>query len=226
MIFPDRSQAGRRLAHSLQHYADDEGIVLALPRGGVPIGLEVAKALKFALDVLVVRKLGAPFNPEFGIGAIAPEGVRILDDAVIQSLRLHKDDIASIEKKERAELGRRVHVYRGNNSFPEVRDKTVIVVDDGAATGVTARAAVKAVLEKKPRKLIIAFPVCSSDAIEGLQLLIRRRVDKVMCLTTPWELGAVGAWYDNFNPVSDEEVIRLLKQAKKIVRRERDSNPR
>lgn len=214
MLFEDRVDAGRKLAEKLILYKDQKSIVLALPRGGVPIGYEIAKILNVPLDVLVVRKLGAPFNPEFGIGAIAP-GVKILDQTTIEHLGISEGEIKQIEKSERKELNRRLKEYRGFDFLPDINGKTVILVDDGLATGVTARAAIKSVLLEIPRKLIVAIPVCSIDAIEGIRSIVRPLKDEVICLTTPFDFSAVGHWYKSFDEVSDLEVVNLLKRSQK-----------
>lgn len=215
MIYQDRVDAGKKLAERLIEYKNQNPIVLALPRGGVPIGYEIAKRLNAPLDVLVVRKLGAPSNPEFGIGAIAPGNVRVLDQTAIENLGISEADIKQVENKERAELNRRIKKYRGLYSIPDIKDKTVILVDDGLATGVTARAAVKAVLEQHPDRLIVAMPVCALDAVEGIRLIIRPMKDNIICLYTPYDFAAVGLWYQNFSQVSDEEIIKLLQKSKK-----------
>ena len=212
MVFKDRTDAGCKLAEKLVEYRDQNPIVLALPRGGVPIGYEISKRLNAPLDVLVVRKLGAPLHPEFGIGAIAP-GVKILDKEVIENLGISEDDIARIEKKEREELNRRIKEYRGSATVLDIKNKTVILVDDGLATGVTAKAAIKAILNQHPQKLIVAMPVCASDAIEGIRSLVRPLKDKVIYLSTPHDFSSVGIWYETFDQVSDLEVINLLFSA-------------
>lgn len=212
MVFLDRADAGKKLAEKLVEFTNQDVLVVALPRGGVPVGFEIAKKLNAPLDVLVVRKLGAPAQPEFGIGAIAP-GVKILDEASIKSLNLKEREIAEVELKEQEELNRRTKEYRGTNPQPKLKDRIVILVDDGLATGVSARVALKAVLAKKPKKLIIAIPVCAQDSLEGIRSQIRPIKDEIICLTAPDELGAISNWYKNFNPVSDSEVTALLKQA-------------
>lgn len=212
MLFKDRNDAGKKLAKKLSKFKEQNLIVLSLPRGGVPIGWQIAKKLHAPLDVLVVRKLGAPSNPEFGIGAIA-DGVRVLDEIAVKNLKLSRQDINNIESKERVELNRRIKEYRGSDSAINVKDKTVILVDDGLATGVTARAAVLAILQKKPQKLIVAMPVCALDSVEGIRSLLRPMKDQLICLSTPDDFSAVGLWYKNFSQVSDLEVIDLLKQS-------------
>lgn len=232
MIFKDRTDAGIRLAQKLIIQKNENPLVLALPRGGVPIGFEIAKKLNAPLDVLIVRKLGSPSNPEFGIGAIAPENVIVLDSDVIEYLGLSKQEIAKIEKAERRELSRRTLLYRGSISLPDIKDKTVILVDDGLATGVTARAAIRSVLKLHPKRLIVAIPVCAFDSCESIKAVVRPMKDEVICLTAPFDLSAVGYWYSNFEQVSDSEVVRLLKESQKwsrspkTIRRYQDSEQR
>lgn len=213
MIFRDRFDAGKKLAQKLLENQISNALVLALPRGGVPIGLEVAKALNAPLDVLVVRKLGSPFNPEFGIGAVAPENVIVLDQNSIDYLGISSEEIKKIILKEQQEMERRIKLYRGEQPVPEVKGKTVVLVDDGLATGVTARAAIKAILRHNPQKLIVAMPVCALDAVEGIKTLIRPQ-DEIICLSTPYDFAAVGSWYQNFEQLSDQEVIEMLEQAR------------
>lgn len=219
MLFKDRAEAGKKLAEKLVELDIQNTIVLALPRGGVPVGFEVAKKLKASLDVLVVRKLGSPTQPELGIGAIAPENIVIYDDEAIRNLGIPKEEIRYIEEVERKELQRRIKIYRGRELMPDLRGKTVILVDDGLATGVTARAAVKYILEHHPDKLIVAIPVCAVDSAQSIDSIIRPMKDLVICLSTPFDFSSVGLWYKNFSQVSDEEVVSLLKKSKLRVHR-------
>lgn len=220
MLFEDRVDAGKKLSKKLIKFKSGNLIILALPRGGVPIGFQIAKNLHAPLDVLVVRKLGAPSNPEFGIGAIA-DGVRILDEIAVKNLKLSPQDINNIEIKERAELNRRIKEYRGTDVPVDVKGKTVILVDDGLATGVTARAAIQTILQKKPQKLIVAMPVCALDSVEGIRSLLRPMKDQIICLSTPYDFSAVGLWYKTFGQVSDLQVIDLLKQSQKFAKKGR-----
>lgn len=215
MIFQNRKEAGQKLARTLLPYQSKKPIILALPRGGVPVGFEIARALHTPLDLLVVRKLGSPTNPEYGIGAIAPNGIKILDRQAIKSLNISDAALAEIETKELKELERRISVYRGTNSKPDIKNKTVILVDDGAATGITMKAAIIALVRYHPKKIIVAIPVCSRDAHENLRVLIRKN-DELLCLHTSEQFSAVGIWYKEFDQVTDREVIDLLNQAKKI----------
>lgn len=218
-MFKNRSQAGKKLAEKLKEYRDQYPLILALPRGGIPVGFEVAKKLHTLLDCLVVRKLTAPFRPEFGIGAIAPAGIEVLDEAAIDALDISRQELWEIKGKEGMLLQERVKLYRGNKHPLQLRNKTVILVDDGLATGVTARAAIKYILKFSPAKLIVAMPVCASDSCEGLRSVIRIFKDEVICLSTHIDFGAVGAWYQDFPQVSDKEVVSLLKKAEKFPKR-------
>jgi len=203
MIFENRADAGRKLAEKLSGYKTENSVIFALPRGGIPVGREIAKKLKSPLKILVVRKLGAPLNPEFAIGAIAPGKIRILDQETIDYLKISAEEIAEIEGKERQELKRRVKKYHSRNCLQNIKNKTVILVDDGIATGMTMKAAVTAVLVKNPKKLIITVPVCAREAAEELKNL----ADGFVCLSTPENFSAVGEWYQNFPQLTDEETM-------------------
>ena len=206
MLYADRLDAGRKLAQLLLRYRDAEPFVLALPRGGVVVGSEIARALDAPLDVLVVRKLGAPMNPEFGFGAIAPEGVRYVDHHTVQMLGLTPQEIDDVVGTESAELNRRVRLYRGNRPEPEIRGKSVIRVDDGLATGGTARAAIRYARTAVPRQLILAVPVAPTDTVSRL----REEVDELICPAVRSDFSAIGAWYQDFEQTTDEEVLELL----------------
>ncbi len=205
-MFLDRTEAGRKLAKALKGYEAFKPIILALPRGGAPIGFEVAKALHAPLDVLVVRKIGAPWNPEFGVGAIAP-GVQIFDQPSLDALGLTPSDLKGTIEEEQLELHRRIQAYRGKADFPNISGKTVILIDDGLATGITTRAAIEAIKKLMPSQLILAVPVGPSDTVEHL----RHLVDKLICLEIPSPFYAVGSFYHYFPQVSDKEVIDLLR---------------
>jgi putative phosphoribosyl transferase len=215
--FEDREDAGRRLAGRLVRYRDERPIVFALPRGGVPVGYEISRALGVPLEVFVARKLGAPGQPEFGIGAVAPGGVRILNEDVVWRLGIPDDYLKRITERETAEVERRLRHFRGDRPEPDVRGRTVILVDDGLATGVTARAAVEALRRLEPRRVILAAPVCAAQTTE----LLAPEVDELVCLEAPSDLGAIGFWYRDFAQTSDEEVIALLESA----RREQEELP-
>jgi len=184
--------------------------VFALPRGGVPVGYEVARSLRAPLEVFVARKLGAPGQPEFGIGAVAAGGVRVLNEYVVRRLGIPEDYVEKITQQETAEVERRLHYFRGERPEPVVRDRTAILVDDGLATGVTASAAIRALRQREPRRLVLAVPVCAAQTAD----LISPEVDEIVCLECPSDLGAIGFWYRDFSQVPDEEVIELLERAR------------
>ncbi len=207
-MFDDRSNAGRQLAEKLKEIKYKNLLILALPRGGVPIGYEVAQVLHAPLDVIVARKVGLPWNPELGIGAIAP-GVQIVDETSLKSRDLTRTDLKNIIEQEQEELKRRILLYRGNEELPNVTGKTVILVDDGLATGITARAAIKAIQQLKPAKLILAVPVGASETVT----LLKELVDELICLEIPPHFYAVSTFYRRFPQVSDEEVIGLLRSS-------------
>ncbi len=204
--FADRRDAGRRLAERLLPLAREEPVVVGLPRGGVPVAAEIAAALDAPLEILAVRKLGAPHNPEYGIGAIAEDGTRVFDSEALAVLGISGGALETIVARETAELRRRVVAYRGDRQPLALRDRTVIVVDDGVATGVTDTAALRAVRRHHPRQLILAIPVCAPDSAERL----REEADEVVCLLSPALLYGVGQWYRDFSQVSDEEVVTAL----------------
>jgi|SRR5579883_2710133 len=203
----DRADAGRLLAERLRLYQDQNPIILGLPRGGVAVAREIASALDASLDVIVARKLGAPDQPELGIGAVAPGGVEVLDQMAIDLLGISPEEIAQITARETVEMDRRLLLYRGNRPLPDLAERTVILVDDGLATGVTARAAILAIRRRNPRRLVLAVPVCAPETAERL----RPDVEDLVCLLTPDRFRAVGLWYRNFEQLTDEEVIGLLK---------------
>jgi putative phosphoribosyl transferase len=217
--FRDRKDAGRQLAEQLDRYRDEDPVVLALPRGGVPVGYEVARALKAPLDVFIARKLGAPNQPELGIGAVAQDGTRVLNERVVQKIGVSEEYIERVAAGETAEAERRLKLFRSDRSEPEVRERTAILVDDGIATGVTTRAAIQALHRRNPRRLVLAVPVCAAQTAE----LLHQEVDELICLETPSDLMAIGLWYQNFEQTSDEEVIELLERARR-EQEERSAN--
>lgn len=204
--FADRRDAGRRLAERLLPLADEHPVVVALPRGGVPVAKEIATALGAPLEILAVRKLGAPHNPEYGIGAVAEDGTCVIDAEAVAVLGINGGVLDSIVARETAELRRRVAAYRGDRPPLALEGRTVIVVDDGVATGVTDTAALRAVRRQSPRRVILAVPVCPPDSAARL----RDEADKVVCLLMPPLLYGVGQWYRDFSQVSDREVVSVL----------------
>ena len=204
--FADRHAAGRELAERLGSLATEKPIVLGLARGGVPVAYEVAQALRAPLDVLVVRKIGAPGNPEYGIGAIAEGDVRVLNREAVRHLLVSVEELEAAIARARAELDARVQRYRGGRPPLEVKGRTAIVVDDGLATGGTARAALRAVRAREPRRLVLAVPVGAPESVTSL----REEADEVICLLEPELMWAVGLWYEHFEPTSDSEIAELL----------------
>jgi putative phosphoribosyl transferase len=214
MLFANRREAGRILAWLLMKYADrDDVLVLALPRGGVPVGFEVAHALKAPLDVFIVRKLGVPGHDELAMGAIASGGVRVLNDDVVISLELEPEVIDAVAAREEKELARRERLYRGARPAPDVHGRTVILVDDGLATGSTMRAAVAALRKQGPARIVVAVPVAAPETCEEF----KTEVDEAVCAATPRMFNGVGRWYDDFSQTTDEEVHDLLAQARSCV---------
>lgn len=205
-MFADRRDAGRQLAGRLQDYRGEDTLVLALPRGGVPVAAEVAGSLDAQLDVIVARKLGAPDRPELGVGAIAEGGDPIFDQRTFDMLGLTPADMDATLEAERAELDRRVRQYRGDRELPDLQGRTVILVDDGLATGVTARAALQALRERKPERLVLAVPVAASETAGR----IRDEADDVVVVDTPEHFFAVGQWYQDFAQTSDADVLAVL----------------
>ena len=218
-MFADRIDAGQRLGTSLREFlsgqcAVEETVVLALPRGGVPVAYHVAKALGSSLDVFVVRKLGAPQQPELAMGAIASGGVQVINEEVVRALHVTPEQLKETAERETRELERREQAYRGERAPADVRDKCVLLVDDGVATGYTMRAAVEALRQRQPKKIVIAVPVAAKDTCEEL----KRHADAVVCLMTPFDFAAVGQWYRRFEQTSDDEVRLLLERAAEVNR--------
>jgi putative phosphoribosyl transferase len=216
MEFADRMQAGRLLAKKLDEYANrSDVVVLALPRGGVPVGYEVARALNAPLDVFLVRKLGVPGHEEFAMGAIASGGVRVMNKYVVQSLDISDRVIDEIAANEQRELERRERLYRGSEKPLDLAGRIVIVVDDGLATGSTMTAAVEAIERMKPSEIVVAAPVASQDACAFFNALVG---STCVCFMSPQPFEAVGLWYRDFPQTTDAEVCYLLKNAKQRQR--------
>jgi len=210
MIYRDRTEAGKYLAAQLAHYADrDDVLVLALPRGGVPVAFEVAKALRAPLDIFLVRKLGVPGHEELAMGAISTGGVRVLNQDVVDYIGITNDMIDAVALDELQELERRERAYRGNRPEPEIPGKTVILVDDGLATGSTMRAAAAALRQQNPARIVVGVPVSAPETCDEY----RMGVDEIICAATPKRFQGVGKWYEDFSQTTDEEVRSLLQEA-------------
>ncbi len=207
--FRDRRDAGRQLASRLSALRDERPIVLGLPRGGIPVAYEVARALGAPLDVIIVRKLGLPSQPELGMGAIGESGARVLNRSVLSAARVTDLELAAVEERERVELERRAERYRGDRRMISVQGRTVIIVDDGLATGGTARAAVAVAREHGAARIVLAIPVAPADTIETL----RQEADDVITIFAPREFHSLGQWYADFGQTTDEEVVALLAEA-------------
>ena len=212
--FRDRREAGRVLAGYLNAYAHRQDVVvLALPRGGVPVGFEIASALHAPLDVFVIRKLGVPWHQELAMGAIASGGVRVINDEVVHMLRVPAAAIDQVVDEEQRELERRERLYRDDQPFPDISGKVAILVDDGLATGSSMRAAVRALRQHHPARIVIATPVGAPDTCAAF----RDEVDEVVCAMTPEFFQAVGLWYEQFDQTSDQEVRDLLAQRTQLL---------
>jgi putative phosphoribosyl transferase len=215
MQFLDRRDAGRQLAAKLAGYARDPGVlVLGLPRGGVPVAFEVARALHAPLDVFVVRKLGVPGHRELAMGAIASGGLRVLNMGVIEALGISPAAVESVADRELLEVERQQRTYRGNRPLPELSGRTIIIVDDGLATGSTMRAALAALRLSNPARIIVAAPVAAAQTAREL----RREADEVVCVSAPLDFHSVSTWYGDFSQTSDEEVRRLLEAGTSVPR--------
>lgn len=208
--FKDRRHAGSLLADELSRYQGEPSLlVLALPRGGVPVAFEIADRLGAELDVFTVRKLGVPRQPELAMGAIASGGIRVLNRSIVDALRISDQEIQAVTERERRELVRREEEYRGDRPDLDLEDRTVIIVDDGLATGATMEAAIEAVKTRNPRTLIVAVPTAPPDTARRLSTM----VDEMVCVQTPEPFGGVGGWYQDFSQTTDREVIDYLERA-------------
>jgi putative phosphoribosyl transferase len=213
-LFPDRTAAGLQLAAQLKVYAQrPDVIVLGLPRGGVPVAFEIAKALQVPLDICLVRKLGVPHQPELAMGAIASDGIRVLNFDLIASLGISSKTIDAVAAREIKELQRRDRAYRGDRPSPDLKGKTVIVVDDGIATGASLRAAIAVLRLEQPQYIVVAVPIAPAETYVAL----KNEVDHVVCLATPSPFCSIGVWYDNFAQTTDETVRSLLAQGSRWV---------
>jgi putative phosphoribosyl transferase len=209
--FRDRQDAGVQLAAKLAQYAGlPDVVVLGLPRGGVPVAYEVARALRAPLDIFVVRKLGTPDHRELAMGAIASGGVRVLNRAVIEELRISRATVDAVAEREQREMERQERAYRGDLPLPDFSGRMVIVVDDGLATGSTMRAAVQALRQYRPARIVVAVPVAAADTFQ----ILAREADEMVCVNVPESFHAVSAWYEEFSQTSDDEVRRLLEASR------------
>jgi putative phosphoribosyl transferase len=208
--FQDRREAGQKLGALLLSYAADNPVILALPRGGVPVAFEVAKTLGARLDVWVVRKVGVPWHPELGVGAVAEGGFVHLNHDILQNVGLADSELEAAIEKQRREVEARVTRFRDGRPAPALKDRTVIVVDDGIATGGTVRAAIRSIRAQGPKRVILAVPVVAAATVTTLE----PEVDRLIYLRAPHELYAIGLWYDDFSQVPDEAVVRLLERAR------------
>ncbi len=209
-MFKDRTEAGKILAKALSEYKDKNTIVLAIPRGGVVVAYEVAKALNAPLDLIIPRKIGAPDQPELAIGAVTEDGTTILNQDIVQYLRVPDDYIKTEVKRQVEEIKRRIQRYLGDKPRLSIEGKVVILIDDGVATGATIRAAIASIRKRRPALIVLAIPVGPPDTVKEL----REDADKVICLMTPEPFFAIGQFYENFAQTSDEEVIQILNKLK------------
>ncbi len=222
MRYRDRADAGRQLAARVAaEVGDIDAVVLALPRGGVAVAVAVADALDAPLDVLVARKVGAPHQPEYGIGAVAEGGGRVADRTALEHLRISGETFDALARREEARLVDAVDRFRGGQPLPPLAGRAAVVVDDGLATGVTAEAALASVRALRPERVLLAVPVGSADTVERLQ----PAVDVLICPSTPPQFRAVGEWYDDFSQTTDDEVRRLLAGTRRLVVGEQDGSP-
>jgi predicted phosphoribosyltransferase len=210
-LYRNREEAGGQLAGRLEPLREADPLILALPRGGVVVGYPIARSLEAVLDVIIVRKLGAPGYEEYGFGAIGPGGVRVINSRAVAMLGLTDRQVEAVVAREQAEMDRRTRRYRGDRPAPNVKDRTIVLVDDGLATGVTARAAVAAMRRQGAHRVVLAVPVAPADTVAELT----PEVDELICPATPEPFMAIGQWYDEFGQTTDEEVIALLDRAQR-----------
>ncbi len=213
-MFRNRTEAGQKLASKLEAYfGQPDVVVLAMPRGGVPVGCEIAKALHAPVDIFVVRKLGVPWNPELAMGAVATGGVRVLDEEIVRSLAISAEEIAKVAAAEQAEVERREHAYRKGRAPLPVTGKKVILVDDGIATGSTVRAGVAALRRLKPARIVVAVPVAPCAA----SMMLREVADEVVCTIEAEDFFAISEWYEDFTQLNDADVYSLLENASGLI---------
>jgi len=210
MPFSNRTEAGRKLAKALAFYKEQHPVILALPRGGAPVAAEIATALEAPLDLVLVRKIGVPFQPELAMGAVidGQEPLVVRNEQVIRMAEINESEFDAIRDRELEEIERRRKLYLGSRPHPELKGQTVIIVDDGIATGATIRVALRAIRMRKPRKLILAVPVAPTQSLDEL----RTEADEIVCLEDYEDFGAIGLYYSDFRQISDAEVIELLAQ--------------
>ena len=210
MPFSNRTEAGRELAKALAFYKEQHPVILALPRGGAPVAAEIATALEAPLDLMLVRKIGVPFQPELAMGAVidGQEPLVVRNEQVIRMAEINESEFDAIRDRELEEIERRRKLYLGSRPHPELKGQTVIIVDDGIATGATIRVALRAIRMRKPRKLILAVPVAPTQSLDEL----RTEADEIVCLEDYEDFGAIGLYYSDFRQISDAEVIKLLEQ--------------
>jgi putative phosphoribosyl transferase len=211
-LFKNRTEAGKQLSSALTGVGKD-AVVLAVPRGGVVVGYEIAHALNLPLDVIITKKIGAPDNPELAVGAVAEDGTYLLDSSVVEMLGVPQDYIAAEVERQKTEIKRRLKTYRGDIPNPEIKGHEIILVDDGVATGSTLKAALRSLQKRGAKTVTVAVPVGPSDTIREL----KREADRVVCLATPEPFYAIGEFYEDFDQTTDEEVIELLKRCREVT---------